>query len=157
MSDIRKFFENSLNFQRYDRHAEIDVYLDTTLYKSKIILDLRAVGIYNSGDIYDRLKSLLYYSASEHISTEHEGYRCIDSSFDIGIMINPGEDDRDYKKLVRADVEPHDDVLEFRESNFIQFDSYNDYSCPIQIHIDANGCYQRNEVAEESEAESEDE
>ena len=95
MSDIRKFFENRLNFQRYDRHAEHVVsILDTTMYKSKIIPDPRAVGIYNSGDIYDRVKSLLYYSASEHISTEHEGYTYWKTTFDIGIMTDPEEEDR---------------------------------------------------------------
>ena len=85
------------------------------MYKSKIIPDPRAIGIYNSGDIYERVKSLLFYSASEHISTEHEGYTCSDSSFDIGIMTVPEEGDPfDYKRLMRVDVEPGFNLSEFR-------------------------------------------
>ena len=159
MSDIRKFFENRLNFQRRDRYDDerFMSILDTTVYKSKIIPDPRAVGIYNSGDIYDRVKSLLYYSASEHISTEYEGHRYGYSGFDIGIMTDPEEGDRsDYQKLMRVDVEPGFNLSEFR---VIQLDPRDDYySCPIQIYVDAYGCYRfGNEVADESEAESEDE
>ena len=163
MSDIRKFFENRLNFQRKDTYDDERV-MSTSVYKSKIIPDTRAVGIYNSGDIYERVKSLLYYSASEHISTEYEGYRYDYSGFDIGIMTNPEEtDSSDYKKLMRVDVEPGLNISEFR---VIQLDPHDYYSCPIQIYVDARGCYRfGNEVAEEtkggskgeSEAESEDE
>ena len=160
MSDIRKFFENRLNFQRYDRHAKqighVAFFINTTIYRLKIILDPRAVGIYNSGDIYDRVKSLLYYSASEHISTKHKGHRYIDSSFDIGIItVSKEAVPFEYKKLMRVDIEPGFNLSEFR---VVQLNPHDDYSCPIQIDIDTHGCYRLgNEVAEESEAEREDE
>ena len=83
--------------------------LDTT----KIIPDPRAVGIYNSGDICDRIKLLLYYSASKHISTEYEGHRYVYSTFVIGIMTDPKEEDHSgYKKLMEVDVEPGFNLLE---------------------------------------------
>ena len=117
MQGIRNTLKDRLNFQRKDRYDDerFMSILDTTVYKSKIILDPRAVGIYNSGDIYDRVKSLLYYSASEHISTKYEGHRYGYSGFDIGIMTDPEEKDRsDYKKLMRVDDEPGFNLSEFR-------------------------------------------
>ena len=109
------------------------------MYKSKITPDPRDIGVYNSGDIYDRVKSLLYYTASEYISTEYEGHRYYYSGFDIGIMTNPKEKDRsNYKKLMRVDVEPGFNLSEFR---VVQLDPDDDYSCPIKIYVDAYGCY----------------
>ena len=70
-------------------------------------------------------------------------------------MINPGKDDSDYKKLIMVDVEPHGDVFEFREIDFIQFDPYSAYSYPIEIHIDASGSYQWNEVEDHHKSEDE--
>ena len=56
---------------------------------------------------------------------------------------------------MRVDVEPGFNLSEFR---VVQLDPHDDYSCPIQIDTDAHGCYRWNEeVAEESEAKSEDE
>ena len=159
MQAIQDFFEHRLVFQRYNASSEHSggiFLLDTACYRSKLILDPQDIGIYNSGDIYDKVKSLLHRLASKHISTEHEGYRYVDSSFDIGIMTNPGEDDSNYKKLVMVNVEPHGDVFEFREIDFIQFDPYSVYSYPIEIYIDVGGSYQWNEVVEEYD-ESEDE
>ena len=69
-------------------------------------------------------------------------------------MTDPEEKDRsDYKKLMRVDVEPGFNLSEFR---VVILDHRNDYySCPIQIYVDAYGCYRfGNEVVEESEAES---
>ena len=141
MSDIQKFLENSLNFQRYDRHSwHVVFFMNTTVYRSKIIPDPRVIGIYHRGDIYDRVKLLLYYSVSEHISTKYEGHRYFDRSFDIRIFtVSEGGVPSDYKKLMRVDVEPGFDV----QPGFIieQLDSFDDYSCPIQIDINANGCY----------------
>ena len=162
MSDTRKFFENRLNFQRYNRHDDKRFMSipDTMMYKSKIIPDPRAVGIYNSGDIYNQVKSLLYYSASEHISTEYEGHRYVYSGFDIGIMTVSEEGvPFNYKKLMRVDVEPGFNLSEFR---VVQLDPHANYSCLILIYVDAYGCYRLgNEEAEknkgESKAESKDE
>ena len=71
-------------------------------------------------------------------------------------MTDPEEKDRsDYKKLMRVDVETGFNLSKFR---VIQLDPHDDYSCPIQIYVDAYGCYRfGNEVAEEREAESKDE
>ena len=153
MNDIRIFFENRLNFQRYDRHDDerFMSIQDTTMYKSKIIPDPRAVGIYNSGDIYDRVKSLLCYSASEHISTEYEGHEYVYNTFVIGIMTDPEEKDRSgYKKLMEVDVEPGFNLSEFR---VVQLDPHDDYSCPIQIYVDAYGGYRwGNEVGKKAKA-----
>ena len=48
--------------------------------------------------------------------------------------------------------EPRFNLSEFR---VVQLDPHDDYSCPIQIYVDAYAYYRwRNEVAEESEGES---
>ena len=58
-----------------------------------------------------------------------------------------------YKKLMEVDAEPGFNLSEFR---VVQLDPHDDYSCLIQIYVDAYSGYRfGNEVAEESEGESE--
>ena len=157
MSDIRKFFENRLNFQRLDDSNELGAFfLDSKRYISMLIPNPRAVGIYNSVNIHNKLKSLFYYSISGHISTVHEGYTYSESSFEIGIMINPGKDNSEFKKLITFTVDPRRDVLDFEEINLAQFDPHKFRVCvPIVIYIDARGVYEWTDTEVESE-ESED-
>ena len=134
---------------------------DLSLYRSMIIDYTLAIGIENSGDVYNKVEPFLHHLASKHIAAEHEGYTYIGSLFDIGIMYDYGDDDREYKRLVSINIEPHGDVFEFSGPgpNFIECDLYGTYTYPIEIHIDAYGCCLE-EVAEEyyeSEHESEDE
>ena len=132
---------------------------DISLYRSMLTRYPLAIDIYDSGDVYDKVKSFLYYLASKHIATKHEGYMYIGSLFDIGITCDSGEDDRDYKKLVKVEVKPettiHGDVFIFGEPDFKEFDPYKIYSSSIEIDIDAYGCYWE-EIPEEVESEDEE-
>ena len=159
MNDIRKFFENGLNFQQLDDSKEYGTFfLDSKCYRSKLIPNPRAVGIYNSVDIYNELKSLLYYLVSGHISTVHESYTYRESSFEMEIMIIPGKVNSKFKKLITFRVEPRGDVLDFEEINLAQFDPHKfRFFVPIVIYIDARGVYEWTDTEEESEDEFENE
>ena len=157
MSEIRNFFENRLNFQQYDDNLmdDIEVIDDSKYYRSRLIPNPRAVGIYNSLDIYSELKSFFYYLIRGHISTVHEGYTYSESSFDIEIMINHGKDNSEVKKLITFRVERHCDVLDFGKINFARFDAHEFHACvPIVIDIDAVGYYDWDAMEGESEDES---
>ena len=134
-------------------------FLDSKCYRSKLIPNPRAVGIYNSVDIYNEFKSLLYYSISGRISTVYEGYTYSESSFRIGIMINPGKDNLKFKELIWFRVEPRGDVLNFQEINLARYTPHEFHVCvPIEIYIDATSVYEwTNNIEEESKDESEDE
>ena len=93
---------------------------DLSLYQSMIIEYPLAIGIENSGDVYDEVEPFLHHLASKHIAAKHEGYMYIGSLFDIGIMYDYGDDDREYKRLVTVKVELHGDVFIFGESDFIE-------------------------------------
>ena len=150
MQAIREFYERKLNFVRCDNNdvSRLRMFLlDDVCYRSEI-------GSYN-GSIYGKVKSFLHQLASKHASTEHEGYRYDSSWFDIGIMINPGEDNLEFKKLITFRVEPRGDVLDFEEINLAQFEPHSAY--PMQIYIDAKKEYKWDEVESESEFVSEDE
>ena len=112
---------------------------DISLYRSMLIRYPLAIDIYDSRDVYDKVKSFIHYLVSKHITTKHEGYTYIFSLFDIGIMYDSGEDDRGYKKLITVEVKPettiHGDVFIFEEHDF------KIYSSSIEIDIDAYGCY----------------
>ena len=56
---------------------------------------------------------------------------------------------------VKPETTIHDDVFIFGEPDFIESDPYEIYSCPIDIHIDAYGCYWE-EIPEEVESEDEE-
>ena len=130
---------------------------DISLYRSTLIKDPPAIDIENSGDVYDKVEPFLHHLASKHIAAKHEGYTYISNLFDIGIMYDYGDDDRDYKRLVTVKGELHGDVFIFGEPDFIEFDPYGTYTYPIEIHIDAYGSYLE-EVAEEyDESKDEDE
>ena len=75
---------------------------DISLYRSMLIDYPAAIDIEDSGDVYNKVKSFLHYLTSKHIATKHEGYTYIGSLFDIGIMYDSREDNRDYKKLVTS-------------------------------------------------------
>ena len=83
-----------------------------------------------------------------------EGYRYINSLFQIVIFIR---DDEDYKKLVKVNVDIDGDVFDFHEPEFIEFDPYSSYKKPFEIHIDAYGYYNSYEGEEEEEEEEEGE
>ena len=102
---------------------------------------------------------------NEHASTVHEGYMYWESSFKIGIIINPGKDNSEFKTLNMFRVDhPHDDVLNFEEINLPQYTPHEFCVCvPIVIYIDAEGGYEPNDIEiedkieDENEYESEDE
>ena len=127
---------------------------DISLYQSMLITYALAIDIYDSGDVYDKVKSFLHYLVSKHITTKHKGYTYIGSLFDIGIMYDSGEDDREYKQLVTVEVKPettiHGDVFIFEEHDF------KIYSSSIEIDIDVYGCYLE-EIPEEVESQDEEE
>ena len=132
---------------------------DISLYRSMLITYPLAIDIYDSGDVYDKVKSFLHYLVSKHITTKHEGYTYIGSFFEIGITYDSGEDDRDYKKLVTVEVKPettiHGDVFIFGGPVLKEFSRYKIYSSSIEIDIDAYGCYWE-EITEEVESEDEE-
>ena len=116
---------------------------DISLYRSVLITFLTAIDIYDSGDIYNKVKSFLDYLVSKHITTKHEGYTYLSSFFEIGITYDSGEDHREYEKLITVEVEQpettvHGDV----------FDPYKIYSNSIEIDIDAYGCYLEEDESE---------
>ena len=85
----------------------------------------------------------------------HEGYTYVESRFEIGIMINPGKDNLEFKKLITFRVEPRGDVLDFEEINSARFDPHEFRVCvPIVIYIDARGVYERTDIEVESKDES---
>ena len=153
MEAVQNFFERKINFVRRDNYdvSRLGLFLlDSACYKSEI-------GSYN-GSIYGKVKSFFHHLASNHASANHEGYRYDGSIFDIGIMLNPGEDDCDYENLGTIAVKPRGDTLEFKERNFGQLEPHSSY--PMQIYIDARGEYASYELEEEfyeSEDESEEE
>ena len=105
---------------------------DLSLYRSMLIKYPPAIDIENNGDVYDKVKSFLNHLASKHIAAKHKGYTYIGSLFDIGIMYDSLDDDRDYKELVTVKIEPettnHGDVFIFGGPDFIESDPYEIYS-----------------------------
>ena len=95
---------------------------EISVYRSMLIRYPLAIDIYDSGGVYDKVKSFLHYLVSKHITTKHEGYTYISSFFEIGITYDSGEDDRGYKKLITVEVKPettiHGDVFIFGEPDF---------------------------------------
>ena len=133
------------------------------IYQSVLITFLPAIDIYDSGDIYNKVKPFLDYLVSKHITTKHEGYAYIGSFFEIGIMYDSGEDHREYEKLITVEAEQpyptvHGEVFIFGEPNFEQFNPYKIYSSSIEIDIEAYGSYlDEDEIEVEMEDESQDE
>ena len=127
------------------------------MYRSMLIKYPPATDIENSGDVYDKVEPFLHHLASKHIAAKHEGYTYIGSIFDIGIMVDSGDGDRDYKKLVTVKVEPettiHGDVFIFRGPDFIEFDPYGIYSYSLEIYVDAYCCYVLDEIEDHHESE----
>ena len=62
---IKNFFEHKIPFKSF--HPSLEergiFLLDTACYRSKLILDPQDIGIYNIGDIYDKVKSFLHQPA----------------------------------------------------------------------------------------------
>ena len=148
---------------------------DISLYRSVLITSPLDIDIYDSRNIYSKVKSFLNYLVSKHITTKHEGLTYSSSFFEIGITYDSGEGHRGYEKLITVEHETtitvedentiHDDeflhsesVIISKESHsekviiFKKFDPYKIYSGSIVIDIDAYGRYWQ-EV--ESEVESE--
>ena len=110
---------------------------DTSLYRSvPITYQQPDINIYDSGDIYDKVKPFLNYLVSKHLTTKHEGYTYSSSLFEIGIIYYSEEDYREYKKLISVEVDVDDDLFIFGEPNFFEFDFYKIYSNSIVIDIE---------------------
>ena len=123
------------------------------IYQSVLITFLPAIDIYDSGDIYNKVKPFLDYLVSKHITTKHEGYTYFNSFFEIGITYDSREDHREYEKLITVEVEQpetttHDDVFIFGKPNFEKYNPYKIYSSSIEIDIDAYGCYLEEDESE---------
>ena len=78
---------------------------DVSSYRSVLITFLPAIDIYDSGDIYNKVKPFLDYLVSKHITTKHEGYTYFNSFFEIGITYDSGEGHREYEKLITVEVD----------------------------------------------------
>ena len=161
---VKNLFKHKIPFHSWKNSNQncISGFHDVSFYQSVLITFLPAIDIYDSGDIYNKVKPFLDYLVSKHITTKHEGYTYIGSFFEIGIMYDSGEDNREYEKLITVEVEQpyptvHGDVFIFGEPNFEQFNPYKIYSSSIEIDIEAYGCYlDEDEMEDESKDESED-
>ena len=155
--EVKNLFKHEIPFRlRENSIRERDMGIqDISFYQSKLIIyplyPLVEEDIYDSKDIYYKVKSFLHYLASKHIATKHEGYMYIGSLFD-----------RDYKKLVEVEVNPettnYGDVLIFGEPKFKKVNPVIIYSNSIEINIDVYGNYLKEipeEIPEEVESENE--
>ena len=162
---VKNLFEHKIPFRlRENSITECDMGIhDISFYKSDLIIcSLVEEDNYDSVDIYYEVKSFLYYLASKHAATKHEGCMYIGSHFDIGIWYDCWEDDwyRDYKKLIKVEVKPettnYGDVLIFDEPKFKKVERFIDFTNSIEINIDVYGSYLK-EIPEEVESENESE
>ena len=162
---VKNLFKHKIPFHSWKNSNQncISGFHDVSFYQSVLITFLPAIDIYDSGDIYNKVKPFLDYLVSKHITTKHEGYTYFNSFFEIGITYDSGEGQREYEKLMTVEVEQpyptvHGDVCIFGEPNFKKFNPYKIYSSSIEIDIEAYGCYlDEDEIEVEMEDESKDE
>ena len=158
---VKNLFEHKIPFRLREnsiRECDTEIH-DISVYKSNLIIcSLVEEDNYDSVDIYYEVKSFLYYLASKHAATKHEGCTYISSHFDIGIWHDCWDDDHDYKKLIKVEVKPettnYGDVLIFNEPKFKQVERFIDFTNSIEINIDVYGNYLK-EIPEEVESENE--
>ena len=122
---VKNIFKHKIPFHsRKNSIQELGMGIhDISLYRSVLVTSPLAIDIYDSRDIYDKVKSFLDYLVSKHITTKHEGYMYINSFFEIGITYDSGEDHREYKNLVTVEVKQpettiHGDAFIFGEPDF---------------------------------------
>ena len=95
---IKNLFKHKIPFKsRRCSIREQDNYLqEESVYPTILIKYPPAIEIEDSGDVYKKVEPFLHHLASKHIAEKHEGYTYVGSVFDVGIMTEYGEDDRDY-------------------------------------------------------------
>ena len=118
MANIENIFKNQVYFKSIN--SSVDKYASyitkSLLYKTMLIKDPQSMCIDDSGDVYEKVKPFINYLVSNYTTMKPEGYRYINSLFEIGIFIR---DNEDYKKLVKVDVDIYGDVFNFYEPEFI--------------------------------------
>ena len=108
---VKNLFKHKIPFHSWKNYniqrCGVGMHDDVSLYRSVLITSPLAIDIYDSKDIYDKVKSFLHYLVSKHITTKHEGYNTyIGSFFEIGITYDSGEDHCEYEKLATVEVKP---------------------------------------------------
>ena len=79
---VKNLFKHKIPFHSWKNSNQncISGFHDVSFYQSVLITFLPAIDIYDSGDIYNKVKPFLDYLVSKHITTKHEGYTYIGSS-----------------------------------------------------------------------------